>query len=127
MKNKITVIGSLNYDMILKISRMPYKGESFPANGMVASAGGKGANQAVQAAKLGHPTYMVGCVGSDEMGEFLLKTAAKYNVNTEYVRKTSGSSGMAVINNLEDGSVYAVVVKGANYEVSKQDIDSSLP
>ena len=66
MKDKITVIGSLNYDIILKISRLPYKGETLPANEAAYSAGGKGANQAVQAAKLHTPTYMVGCVGTAE-------------------------------------------------------------
>ena len=47
MKDKITVIGSLNYDIILKISRLPYKGETLPVNEAAYSAGGKGANQAV--------------------------------------------------------------------------------
>ena len=59
MKDKITVIGSLNYDIILKISRLPYKGETLPVNEAAYSAGGKGANQAVQAAKL-HNTDIYG-------------------------------------------------------------------
>ena len=65
MKNKITVIGSLNYDVILKVDRLPYKGETMAVEDSTFSAGGKGANQAVQAAKLKTPTYMVGCVGTD--------------------------------------------------------------
>ena len=56
MNKKITVIGSLNYDVILKIPRLPFKGETLTANGATFSAGGKGANQAVQAAKLKTPT-----------------------------------------------------------------------
>ena len=53
MRDKITVIGSLNYDVILKIARLPEMGETFHADDVAFSAGGKGANQAVQAAKLG--------------------------------------------------------------------------
>ena len=87
MKDKITVIGSLNYDIILKISRLPYKGETLPANEAAYSAGGKGANQAVQAAKLHTPTYMVGCVGTDAAADFLVSTAKQYGVNTDYIRK----------------------------------------
>ena len=69
MKNKITVIGSLNYDVILKVDRLPYKGETMAVEDSTFSAGGKGANQAVQAAKLKTPTYMVGCVGTDASAE----------------------------------------------------------
>ena len=106
MNKKITVIGSLNYDVILKIPRLPFKGETLTANGATFSAGGKGANQAVQAAKLKTPTYMVGCVGTDASADFLVNTAKEYGVNVDYIRKVPGSSGMGVINAVEDGSVY---------------------
>ena len=127
MKDKITVIGSLNYDIILKISRLPYKGETLPANEAAYSAGGKGANQAVQAAKLHTPTYMVGCVGTDAAADFLVSTAKQYGVNTDYIRKVPGSSGMGIINAIDDGSVFACIVRGANYEITKQDIDHAMP
>ena len=115
MKDKITVIGSLNYDIILKISRLPYKGETLPVNEAAYSAGGKGANQAVQAAKLHTLTY------------FLVSTAKQYGVNTDYIRKVPGSSGMGIINAIDDGSVFACIVRGANYEITKQDIDHAMP
>ena len=86
MNKKITVIGSLNYDVILKIPRLPFKGETLTANGAAFSAGGKGANQAVQAAKLKTPTYMVGCVGTDASADFLVNTAKEYGVNVDYMR-----------------------------------------
>lgn len=70
VKNKITVIGSLNYDVILKVDRLPYKGETMAVDNSTFSAGGKGANQAVQTAKLKTPTYMVGCVGTDASADF---------------------------------------------------------
>ena len=58
MRDKITVIGSLNYDVILKIARLPEMGETFHADDVAFSAGGKGANQAVQAAKLMAPKVL---------------------------------------------------------------------
>ena len=127
MNKKITVIGSLNYDVILKIPRLPFKGETLTANGATFSAGGKGANQAVQAAKLKTPTYMVGCVGTDASADFLVCTAKQYGVNVDYIRKVPGSSGMGVINAVEDGSVYACIVRGANFEVTKEDVDNAMP
>ena len=127
MNKKITVIGSLNYDVILKIPRLPFKGETLTANGAAFSAGGKGANQAVQAAKLKTPTYMVGCVGTDASADFLVNTAKEYGVNVDYIRKVPGSSGMGVINAIEDGSVYACIVRGANFEVTKEDVDNAMP
>ncbi len=127
MNKKITVIGSLNYDVILKIPRLPFKGETLTANGAAFSAGGKGANQAVQAAKLKTPTYMVGCVGTDASADFLVNTAKEYGVNVDYIRKVPGSSGMGVINAVEDGSVYACILRGANFECTKEDVDNAMP
>lgn len=123
MRDKIVVIGSLNYDIILKIPRLPDCGETLPADNAAFSAGGKGANQAVQAAKLGVKTYMVGCVGEDAHGDYLLKTARNYGVNTDYIRRCDETTGMGVVNAVEDGSVFACIVRGANFAITKKDVD----
>ena len=123
MRDKVTVIGSLNYDIILKISRLPEKGETLPAEDAAFSSGGKGANQAVQVAKLGVPTYMVGCVGNDANGQVLIDTVSGYGVHTEFIKKVEGPSGMGVVNAMEDGSVFATIVRGANFQISKSQID----
>ena len=125
MRDKIVVVGSLNYDIILQASRLPEKGETYPAKSVTFSAGGKGANQAVQAAKLGIWTYMVGCIGSDPQGDMLLNTAHKYGLDTTYLRRTEGPSGMSCVHALEDGSVYATIVRGANFAITEQDIDAA--
>lgn len=125
LRDKIAVIGSLNYDIILKIPRLPECGETLPANHAAFSAGGKGANQAVQAAKLGIKTYMIGCVGDDAHGDYLLQSARKYGLDTSYVRKVDEPTGMGVVNAVEDGSVFACIVRGANFAVSKADIDAA--
>ncbi|MCI8874391.1 MAG: ribokinase [Lachnospiraceae bacterium] len=125
MREKITVIGSLNYDIVLKIPRLPECGETLPADSAVFSPGGKGANQAVQAAKLGVPVQMVGCVGDDGHGQILLEAARRYGVDTEHVRRCKEPTGMGIINAMEDGSVFACIVRGANFAVKKEDIDQA--
>jgi len=127
MKDKIVVVGSLNYDIILKLSRMPKCGETFHADGVACSAGGKGANQAVQAAKLGCKVYMVGAVGQDTNGDFLLKTAGEYGVDTRYIVRTGEPTGMGVVNAVQDGSVFASIVRGANFAITKKHIDTAEP
>lgn len=125
MRDKIVVIGSLNYDIILKLPRLPECGETLPANSATFSAGGKGANQAVQASKLGVNTYMVGAVGNDSHGDYLIEVANKYNLNTDHVRRVDSPTGMGIVNTMEDGSVFAAIVKGANFEVTKEDVDNA--
>ncbi len=127
MRDKIVVIGSLNYDVILKIPRLPECGETLPADTATFSAGGKGANQAVQAAKLGVETYMVGCVGEDAQGDYLLESARKYGVHTDYIRRCTEATGMGVVNAVEDGSVFACIVRGANFAVTREDVDAAEP
>ena len=123
-KNKVVVIGSLNYDICLKQKALPKEGETCFADSVSYCSGGKGANQAVQAAKLGIPTYMVGCVGRDHMGSFLLDSLKKYRVNTDFIRIGETDTGMAVAQSLYDGGVRASVVQGANGLVEKKDIDA---
>ena len=127
MAKKIVVIGSLNYDIILKIPRLPECGETLPADQAGFSAGGKGANQAVQAAKLGVETYMVGRVGKDAHGDALIESAQKYQVNTDYITRSEEVTGMGVVEALEDGSVFSCIVRGANFDVTKEDIDRAEP
>ena len=126
VKKQITVIGSLNYDMILKVKRLPYEGETMAAEGVSMAAGGKGSNQAAQAAKLGIPTYLIGAVGNDSMGEFLIAEAKKYGIITDRIKVVEGSTGLGIVNALEDGSVHATIVRGANYELTKEDIDKNM-
>lgn len=122
MAAKVVVIGSLNYDVCLKQERMPKEGETYFADTVNYCSGGKGANQAVQAAKLGVETYMVGCIGTDMMGQFLKSTLEQYHVHTGYLKVREGNSGMSVAQSLYDGGVRASVVKGSNDLVSVEDV-----
>ncbi|MBR0168821.1 MAG: ribokinase [Synergistaceae bacterium] len=119
----IVVAGSMNYDIILKVKRMPREGETMTCESASTAAGGKGANQAVQSAKLGVKTFMIGAVGNDNMGEYLLSEAAKYGLDVSHVKKSSVSSGMGCIHALEDGRVFATINRGANYDITAEDIE----
>lgn len=128
MKEKIiTVIGSLNYDIIVKQNRLPFKGETYTGDSISFSGGGKGANQAVQAAKLGAETYLVGQVGSDGFGDFLVDELKKYQVRLDYLERSSSTTGMGIVHALDDGSVFATITTGANGDVTREQIDRVEP
>lgn len=121
-RNHITVIGSLNYDIVFIQERLPDKGETLTAEQAEVCSGGKGANQAVQCAKLGVSTYMAGKVGRDSLGIYLKQELESYGVNTKYIKESCSSTGIASVHALKEGSVYSTISKGANYEVTKEDI-----
>lgn len=123
MERKVIVIGAMNYDVCLKLERLPEEGETNFADSVEYCSGGKGGNQAVQAAKLKVPTYMVGCVGTDESGNFLLDQLNSYGVHTEYVKRVRGNSGMSVAQSMYDGGIRASVVRGANEAVTRDVVD----
>lgn len=124
MEKKVVVIGSMNYDVCLKQERLPEEGETYFADSVEYCSGGKGGNQAVQAAKLGVSTYMVGCVGTDDCSKFIKDNLSKYGVKLDYLKTVPGNTGMSVAQSLYDGGVRASVVLGANYKVTKEDIDA---
>lgn len=128
MKEKmITVIGSLNFDLIFKQKRLAVKGETYPADSMTTAGGGKGANQAVQCAKLGVTTYLVGAVGRDVFGDYLLDGLTQYGVNTDYVKRVDETTGVGVVQALQDGTISATIAKGANDTVTRSQIDEAEP
>ncbi len=96
MKN-ILVVGSMNMDLVMQTDQFPKPGETRAGFGFSAVPGGKGANQAAAAAKLGCPTYMLGGVGNDAYGEILKEHLSACGVKTDRIWKEDGSSGVAVI------------------------------
>lgn len=123
MNDKVLVVGSLNYDMILKQKRLPEAGETYAVDNATFCGGGKGANQAVQCAKLGANVYMAGAVGNDAMGSVLRNTIVGYGVDDRYLKTVQGSSGVGIVNCLDDGTVFANIIRGANFAITKEDID----
>lgn len=127
MKNKVVVIGSINYDNFLKVPHLVAEGENLHATSIIHSIGGKGANQAVQCAKLGLETYMVGAVGTDTVADEMLESISSYGVDTAHVKRVNMPSGQAFVFSSYEGKIQGVVVKGANWAVGKEYVDEVLP
>jgi ribokinase len=114
----ITVIGSINMDLVVSVDRRPEKGETIKGNMFTTMPGGKGANQAVSAARLGATVNMIGMVGEDEFGKVLKSKLQKENINVDGVESKVGlSTGVAVIT-LADHDNSIVIISGANAAVT---------
>jgi len=120
----IVVIGSLNMDLVVTTPKIPVMGETVLGSGFMTVPGGKGANQAVTAAKLGGKVSMVGCVGNDTFSGILLNNLKKYSVDTSNVKIVDGvPTGVAMIV-VNEGNNFIIVDPGANYQLTPQMIDS---
>jgi ribokinase len=122
--NHISVIGSINVDLVVEAQKRPVKGETIFGDGFSIHPGGKGANQAVAIARLGGNVKMFGCVGDDVYGDVMIKNLRDNGVDTENIKKVENvSTGVASITVAEnDNSI--IVVKGANDCVDTEYIDS---
>lgn len=121
---KLGVVGSINMDMIVTAERIPSKGETIKGNDISYIPGGKGANQAVAAARLGAEVEMFGCVGNDDAGKMLIKNLIDQGIQTRNIRVVDDTTtGIAVITVAEnDNSI--IVVAGANNYVDKAYVES---
>lgn len=118
MSAKVVVIGSLNMDLVTRAPRLPVGGETLIGQSFGTIPGGKGANQAVAAARLGAQVSMVGCVGSDAYGAELREALLAEQIDCQAVSTVAGSTGVALIV-VDDNSQNAIViVAGANGELT---------
>ncbi len=125
MKN-IFVIGSINTDLVITAPYFPKKGETLTGSDFFSAHGGKGANQAVAAARAGGKVYMCGCVGDDSFGKEAIASLAADGIDTSYVRTVKNTpSGTAVIV-VTDGDNRIILDPGANACLSCEDIDRAL-
>ncbi len=127
MQKPIVVVGSINLDLVVGAERLPGAGETVIGRTFDQFFGGKGANQAVAAAKLGYPVAMVGCVGSDAFGGPLREGLEANGVDTTCVSTVEGPSGVALITTSARGENSIVVVPGANGQVTPELLERSLP
>ncbi|MGN1400262.1 MAG: ribokinase [Bacillus sp. (in: firmicutes)] len=111
--SKIVVVGSISMDLVVTSSVRPEPGETVLGKSFQLVPGGKGANQAVAAARLGAEVSLIGCVGDDMYGPQLIKNLKENGVDTDFVKPVTGSSGTAHIM-LVNGENSIVVVKAAN-------------
>lgn len=123
--SNVLVIGSLNADLVVKSPRFPQPGETISGDDLQIIPGGKGANQAVAAARQGVQTTMVGRVGSDSFGPFLVDNLKSNHVDTSHVLKTDSATGTAIIVVDANGQNSIVLSPGANGIVTPADVDSA--
>lgn len=110
----LLVLGSINADLYLEIDRLPLPGETIAGRGAAVRPGGKGANQAAAAARLGCPTCFAGQIGLDAYGSDLQAALAATGADTRWLRRVPGPSGQALILLQAGGQNSIVVVGGAN-------------
>jgi ribokinase len=125
-KPKIVVVGSSNTDMIIKVPRIPKPGETILGGTFFSAAGGKGANQAIAAARAGGSVAFIARVGDDMFGEEAIRGFQKDGLNINHVVVDKRApSGIAEIFVAEDGENSIAVASGANSNLSPQDIKSA--
>ncbi|MBE0685355.1 MAG: ribokinase [Anaerolineaceae bacterium] len=124
MKKNILVIGSINYDLVVYTQRLPKPGETIMGDRFQTFPGGKGANQAIAAARLGADVQMIGRVGKDGFGEELLQNLQLNHVDTTQILKVTKPTGTALITVDANGQNSIIVVPGANATLTRKDIDA---
>lgn len=124
-KSLVTVVGSCNMDLVVKSPRIPVVGETILGGDFLIIPGGKGANQAVAAAKLGAKVNFIAQLGDDDFGDEAIENLKKQGVNTKLItRNSNAATGVALIVVDHDGNNSIVVAPGANEALSPADIDN---
>lgn len=122
---KIIVVGSSSIDLVLETEKVPARNETVIASQSESFFGGKGANQAVGAARLGASVYFVGCVGQDPLGQQIMRNMISENVNVDFVFETDhDASGTAYVT-ASQGNSAIVVVPAANNYLSTEHVESA--
>ncbi len=122
----IIIFGSLNMDMSLHVERLPRAGETVLSSEMSVSAGGKGANQAFAAARLGEKTAMVGVVGDDDFGRTLTDNLRRNGAMTSGVAKSTKPTGTAVVTRDSQGENQIIVASGANLDAKAEQVPDAI-
>lgn len=124
--SQVLVVGSLNADLVAYAERLPGDGETVHGHAFARAAGGKGLNQAVAAARGGASTLMLGCVGEDDLGAFLLDQAGTAGVDTSAVATVPGASGVALISVDDTAANRIIVVAGANAALTPDRVEAAF-
>src|SRR5216684_2185361 len=124
---RVTVLGSLNMDISVTVPRLPEPGATVLGSAARFTPGGKGANQAVAAARLGGDVLMAGCVGDDAFGGQLVAALETEGVNVGHVRVTTNApTGLAMISVDQAGENMITVASGANHEVGETQVAAAV-
>lgn len=123
---EIVVVGSTMMDMIAYVKRAPSSGETVIGDSFSLGFGGKGANQAVMASRFGAKVKMINTLGDDVFGETTLKNFQEQGIDTKYVNRVPGASGVAPIWVEADGSNRIICVPGTNFAMTVPQVQSAL-
>lgn len=125
---KVFVLGSINMDYSISVDGIPSLGESKNGYGFLENQGGKGANQAIAVSKFYSPTYLIASLGDDLVGERLLDSLNKYNINTDFVsiKKNEKSGTCIIILDAKNKDNMLIVDRGANDKILFSDFESDL-
>jgi ribokinase len=119
---RLTVVGSINVDLVARVERLPRAGETVTDATFSRVPGGKGSNQAVAAARLGAEVQLFACVGDDDLAEFSLTELRNTGVNLDRVKRVPGPTGVALIGVDAEGHNAIVVAPGANLQLLPDDL-----
>lgn len=119
---RVAVVGSLNLDLVVRVAQLPRPGQTVSGSSLQEIPGGKGANQAVAAARLGAEVRIIGRVGEDAYGTQLLDALVRDRIDVTCVQRTHGSSGLAIISVEDSGENSIIVVPGANGLLTPEDV-----
>lgn len=126
-KKKVLVIGSLNVDMVTNVDHTPVAGETILGDKLDLIPGGKGANQACAAGRLGADVTMLGALGDDQYAMISKKSLIDSGIDVSYlIQKKHTGTGVALITVDKEGDNSIVVIPGANAQLSKEDIDRNI-
>ncbi len=124
LRKPIVVVGSVTMDLVTRAPQIPHVGQTLIGTGFHTTPGGKGANQAVAAARLGYPVSMVAKVGDDHYGPTLLRSLASVGVHIAAMEEVPGSSGIASIFLADSSENSIIVVPGANGKMDRRSVDA---
>jgi ribokinase len=120
---RLTVVGSINLDLVARAERLPRPGETVTGATFSRIPGGKGANQALAAARLGAEVELIACVGDDELAGLALVELEKAGVRLDKLKRVQGPTGVALITVDASGENEIVVAPGANLQLRPEDLD----
>ena len=127
MSAEVVVVGSVNADLVVTVGRLPRAGETVTGGTFARHGGGKGANQAVAAARVGARVAMVGAVGADDMGDEALRELAAEGIDVSAVARLDGvATGVAAIVVDEHGENLIAVASGANARLGGDEVAAAL-
>ncbi|MHB8644783.1 MAG: ribokinase, partial [Thermomicrobiales bacterium] len=123
----VVVLGSINTDLVIRVPHLPRPGETVHGSDFAIIGGGKGANQATAAARLGAPVQFIGAIGADDFGARRIEEMAAAGVDVAAIQRIAGSpTGVALITVNARGENTIVVAAGANWRVTERDISGTM-